>query len=102
MKNVLCLATGKTYDIVVGTKVTAYPAVVPYPRFEPDYRIPIKKGGQLEHLYQVENIIECLPEDLEKYRNRLTFEQYRSLTAYHKNCFIWLREGEHQLQVLSS
>lgn len=84
MKEVLCLATGNSYDMVTGNNVTAHPAQRPYPRFEPEYLIPIKKGGVLEYLYNVEDIIECLPEDIYTYADKLAPEQYNNLVSYHR------------------
>ena len=72
MREVLCLATGNTYEMVLNTCVTAHPAVAPYPRIEPQYVVPIKKGGLLEFLYLVEDIIECLPGDVYHYKEKLT------------------------------
>lgn len=53
MNDVICLAVGQTYELVVSTMITAYPNVAPYPRSDFEYLIPIKKGGTLEYLYNV-------------------------------------------------
>ena len=84
MKDVLCLATGRTYEMVVCTQVTAHPAVAPYPRFGAKYVVPIKKGGVLEYLYHVEDIIECLPKDVYNYEDKLTKTQFKRLISYHE------------------
>ena len=84
MNEVLCLATGRTYEMVLNTQVTAHPAVAPYPRFKPKYVVPIKKGGSLEILYLVDVIIECLPEDIYSYKDKLTETQYQHLVLYHE------------------
>lgn len=53
MKEVICLAVGKTYDMVINAKITAHPDIAPYPRDSYSYLIPIKKGGTLEYLYDI-------------------------------------------------
>ena len=84
MKDVLCLATGKSYNIVLETCVTAHPACPPYPRWTPIYVIPIKKGGYLEHLYRVVEIIECFPDDIYKCDHHLSAERFNNLCQYHE------------------
>ena len=84
MKEVLCLATGKTYELILNTNITAHPASVPYPKGDTSYLIPIKKGGVLEYLYDVVNIIECYPEDIYNYKDMLSAENYRNLRRYHE------------------
>ena len=84
-EEVLCIAAGQTYDIVIRTGITAHPAVAPYPRLEPTYLAPIKKGGSIEYLYLVKNIIECLPEDVYIYKNQLAENDYRALISYHES-----------------
>lgn len=90
MKEVICLAVGKTYEMVLNTKVTAHPNVAPYPCSEFKYIIPIKKGGTLEYLYNVKKRISCLPNDIYKYKDSLIEKEYISLVQYHeqrKNTF---------------
>ena len=82
-KDVICLATGSTYDIVTRTAVTAHPAVAPYPRKEFPFLVPIKKGGYMEKLYDVQAIVECLPSMIQEQEKILTPEQYAQLQQYH-------------------
>ena len=84
MKNVICLATGKTYDLILDTCVTAHPACAPYPKMIPEYLVPIKKGGCLEHLFRVIEIIECFPEDIYDYSSTLSNGNYDNLCRYHE------------------
>lgn len=82
-KDVICLATGSTYDIVTMTAVTAHPAVAPYPRKEFPFLVPIKKGGYMEKLYSVQAIVECLPSMIHEQKGNLTTEQFSRLEQYH-------------------
>ncbi len=84
MKDVICLAVGQTYDMVLDTKITAHPDVAPYPRDDYNYLIPIKKGGTLEFLYNVKQKISCLPEEVYKYKGVLSAKDYKSLIEYHE------------------
>lgn len=84
MKEVLCLATGKTYDLILNTSITAHPTSVPYPKGDTSYLIPIKKGGVLEYLYDVVTVIECYPEDVYDYKAMLSVENYSNLCRYHE------------------
>ena len=81
--DVIALAVGNTYDIVIRTSVTAHPARAPFPRGDFSLLIPIQKGGYMEELYNVLTIVECLPQDVEKQRDLLTAEQYAQLQRYH-------------------
>lgn len=83
-KEVLCLATGSTYEIVLKTQVTAHPAVAPYPSGNTKYLIPIKKGGTLEYMYVVSNQIECLPQEIYEYAQLLSKEEADKLIQYHE------------------
>ena len=80
MKTVLCLATGETYDLVLNTGVTAHPLTRPYPSSIPEYVIPIKKGGKLEYLFQVKEIIDCYPDEICSSNLRA-----KNLVIYHEN-----------------
>ena len=82
-KDVICLATGSTYDIVTRTAVTAHPAVEPYPRKEFPFLVPIKKGGYMEKMYGVQAVVECLPSMIQEQKGTLTSEQYTRLQQYH-------------------
>ena len=82
-QQVICVATGSTYDIVIATAVTAHPARSPYPRTDYSYLIPIRKGGYLEKLYDVCAYVECKPEDVEQQKAVLPEEQYERLLRYH-------------------
>ena len=82
-KEVICLAAGDTYGVVMDTAVTAHPARAPYPRTEYSYLVPIRRGGYLERLYDVLNIVECLPDDVEKQKSNISAEQYERLLRYH-------------------
>lgn len=84
MKEVLCLATGKTYDLIWRTGITAHPTTPPYPKERAEYLVPIKKGGILEYLYDVVEIIDCYPEDVYEYQDALTAEYYDRLCRYHE------------------
>ena len=84
MKNVICLAVGHTYDIVVDTGITAHPDIAPYPRNDFKYLIPIKKGGSLEYLYKIKQKISCLPNDVYQYENLLSPSDYAALIQYHE------------------
>ena len=81
---VLCLAAGNTYDLILQTGITAHPAVAPYPKKNPPYITPIKKGGILEFLYKVTRIIECYPDDIRFYKANLNTTEYERLTTYHE------------------
>ena len=81
---VLCLAAGNTYDLILQTGITAHPAVAPYPKKNPPYITPIKKGGILEFLYKVTRIIECYPDDIRFYKDNLNTTEYERLTTYHE------------------
>lgn len=83
-KEVLCLAVGQTYDLVRETLVTAHPAEAPYPRWQPGYVVPIKKGGALEVIYRVSKIIECLPEEAVGLSDYLDEAASANLAAYHE------------------
>ena len=97
LNDVICLATGKTYEIVKETFVTAHPSCAPYPRFMPEYMIPIKKGGVVEYLYSVSEIIECLPEEIYLFKDKLNENQFKKLVLYHelrKNSFGYGKASE--------
>ena len=84
MKEVLCLATGKTYELILSTNITAHPSSVPYPKGDTSYLIPIRKGGALECLYDVVDVIECYPDEIYNYRDMLSAENYSNLCRYHE------------------
>lgn len=79
MNDVICLAVGQTYELVVSTMITAHPNVAPYPRSDFEYLIPINKGGTLEYLYSVKKRISCMPNDVYKYEHSLSRKEYVSL-----------------------
>ena len=80
-KNVIAVATGNTYELVNKYSIHAHPAVSPYSTGR-EYLIPIKRGGTLEYIYKVVSVIECLPEDVEKYKSSLSEQQYNNLCGY--------------------
>ena len=82
-KDVICLATGSTYEIVTMTAVTAHPATAPYPRKEFPLLVTIKKGGYMEIIYTVQAIVECLPSQIHVQKESLTPEQFSRLQQYH-------------------
>jgi hypothetical protein len=84
MKEVLCLATGKTYELILDTGITAHPTTPPYPKEHTEYLVPIKKGGTLECLYDVIETIDCYPEDIYGYKDMLSAENYSNLCRYHE------------------
>lgn len=84
MNDVICLAVGQTYELVVSTMITAHPNVAPYPRSDFEYLIPINKGGTLEYLYSVKKRISCMPNDVYKYEHSLSRKEYVSLIQYHE------------------
>jgi len=84
MGNVICLATGSTYEMVERTSVTAHPACAPYPRCIPDYMIPIRKGGYVDKLYNIKAIIECLPDEVYEHKSELSEKDFSNLIAYHE------------------
>lgn len=84
-KEVMCLATGKTYDLVLETGVTAHPAIRPYPSFTPMYVAPIKKGGTIEFVYPIPTKIECLPDELFLWKEDLeAVGHWERIMAYHQ------------------
>lgn len=84
MKEVLCLATGKTYEIILSTAITAHPLGAPYPKGDTSYLIPIKRGGVLEYLYDVVEIVECYPDEIYTYSAVMSEENYANLCRYHE------------------
>ena len=84
MNDVICLAVGKTYEIVLETKVTAHPNSAPYPSAEYDYVIPIKKGGSLEYMYDIKKKISCMPNDIYLQEKILSEDEYAALVKYHE------------------
>ena len=84
-KNVICLPTSGTYDIVLTTRVTAHPAVAPYPKGPFDYLVPINAGGAVELIYPIHRQILCKPEGLNNLECELSPSEYDALLEYHKS-----------------
>ncbi|MDO4379314.1 MAG: hypothetical protein Q4D20_00405 [Clostridia bacterium] len=84
MNDVLCLATGDTYDLVLKTKITAHPTTRAYPVADTLYLVPIRKGGVMEYLFFISDTLICEPDNIYSYANVLDETKYKRLVAYHE------------------
>ena len=83
MKDTIVLIT-ESYSLACSSGVVSHPLKRAYPDWIPTYLVPAKKNGLMQYLFQVNKVIDAVPEQLDQHLNGLSKEQQETLLSYRR------------------